>query len=90
MDGAKTGRCDKCGHLNQREWVLCDACGTRLPWAPPESEKPKIEELTIEQLQTRFAVPPRREPFFLATLEGRPVLVTIVLVAFLIWFFLTY
>ena len=66
-----TDLCPKCGYINSLEWTLCDACGERLPWAPPEPPKKRIADMSDEQLSTLFAPPPERTPLFLATRLGR-------------------
>ena len=56
-----TGLCPECGHENQRSWVLCDACGARLPWAPPPKARKKIADMSAEELNALFP-PPREKP----------------------------
>lgn len=52
------GLCPECGHTNSRQWLLCDKCGARLPWAPPEGPRKGLNDLTDEQLAAVFRPPP--------------------------------
>jgi len=72
--------CPYCGHTNLRSWTLCDHCGKQLPWAPLKRVL-KVQDMTDEQLQARFAALPRRPAPYLLTPEGRPALgATVILV----------
>ena len=81
----ETGNCQQCGHLNRREWALCDACGARLPWAPAKQVK-GLNDLSDDQLGALFS--PKQEPVlpwrvgFIKSWQGKVVLG---LVASLIW-----
>lgn len=50
----EAGICPFCGAKVEPHWALCDSCGQRLPWAPPKKQK-TLDELTDEELATRFA-----------------------------------
>jgi predicted amidophosphoribosyltransferase len=79
------GICPHCGHEVEPNWVLCDNCGQRLPWAPPKKIK-SLNELTDEELAARFA--PSRQSVtpwwvsFLKTWHGKAV---VMLIASLFW-----
>lgn len=89
-ENSTVGDCPECGHTNERTWVMCDACGARLPWAPPEKAKLQMSEMTDEQLFARFVPPPqKREPLFLMSHRGRPVLAVLVALCILLWWILT-
>lgn len=57
------GLCTECGHPNQMNWVLCDNCGARLPWAPAKVRR-DINELSDAELsalcQTATAEPTKQ------------------------------
>lgn len=55
------GLCPQCGHLNSRQWKLCDKCGERLPWAPPDEPKKGLNDLSDEQLATLFKTDARKD-----------------------------
>ncbi|MBV9864668.1 MAG: zinc ribbon domain-containing protein [Abitibacteriaceae bacterium] len=74
------GLCSECGHANSRQWILCDKCGARLPWAPPEAPKLKAHEMTPEQLAAVYGKVQPKEPFFLFLPENQLVLRALIFV----------
>lgn len=72
------GLCPECGHPNSRRWILCDKCGKRLPWAPPEAKPLKPGDMTEEQLAAIYGRVAPREPFFLFLPENRMLLRVVV------------
>lgn len=79
-----TGLCPHCGFANELTWVICDACGERLPWAPPRKPKVEPKDMTEEQLAAIFAPGNQRELPFWLTPPGRAVIGFLVLA--IIWF----
>lgn len=85
MDEVTHGICPHCGHLNELGWRLCDQCGKRLPWAPPEEEKKSIADLSEEQLKVLFAPQRPRQVPFLLTPQGKKIVGAVVTLLSILW-----
>jgi hypothetical protein len=85
MEEATHGICPHCGCINELKWKLCDECGRRLPWAPPDDEKKKIADLSDEQLKVLFGTPPRSKVPFILTPQGKKVAAAVVTILSILW-----
>lgn len=81
----QAGICPYCGAEVEATWALCDSCGKRMPWAPPQKTK-SIDELSDEELAARFALNAHSgTPAWVSFLKTWPGKFTVTVVASLLW-----
>lgn len=86
----EVGMCPFCGHEVERQWVLCDNCGQRLPWATHKIRK-SLNDLSDEELALRFAAnTPRDKSFWVIFTKSCPGRVVVLFAALLVAFLLVW